>query len=412
MLTHINIDGFKSIHKIQDLELGKINVIIGANGSGKTNLLEAIGVLSAALTGRIDSESLRSRGVRLSPNELYKTSLKEKNRQQKITFRAEGNWDDISLKYHLEVNPQSTDDRLWTYEVDDLWHGHKKIIEKDSISDPTSQWEAGDAIIHDIGGRVAYLGERIDYKSVGQAPKIMISYLREYAIYTPITPMLRGVQPDTTSRDPIGLMGGRLAEAVDDILNLNKGTFGELNLDEVLELLDWVDDFRITTPSRELLSPDVPSLRNIVEFKDYWMGMKANRISGYDASEGSLYVLFMLVLAQHPRAAHFFAIDNFDQALNPRLARALTRLFCRLILEAKSTKQVFLTTHNPLVLDGLNLRDDRIRLFTAERNQSSGGATVISRVHLSDKVLKSAENGTPLSQMWVMGLLGGVPDIF
>ncbi len=142
------------------------------------------------------------------------------------------------------------------------------------------------------------------------------------------------------------------------------------------------------------------------------MDKERNRLSGYDASEGILYVLFMLVLALHPRTPKFFAIDNFDQAMNPRLVRALTRLFCKIIIESDSPRQAMLTTHNPLVLDGLDLRDDRIRLFAVERNHSTGGATKTSRVILSDKILESGQKGMPLSTMWVMGLLGGVPDIF
>jgi len=47
MLKKITIQGFKSLYDISDLELGLVNVLIGANGSGKTNLLEAIGVLGA-----------------------------------------------------------------------------------------------------------------------------------------------------------------------------------------------------------------------------------------------------------------------------------------------------------------------------------------------------------------------------
>ena len=210
----------------------------------------------------------------------------------------------------------------------------------------------------------------------------------------------------------MGLLGGRLAEAVEDILNLEQKTFGSLALDELLELLGWVEEFDITAPSRELLSPDVPSLRSIIRFKDFWMGEGRNQLSGYDANEGALYVLFMLVLALHPRVPRFFAVDNFDQMLHPWLARALTRLFCRLVLETEPKRQVLLTTHNPMVLDGLDLRDERVRLFTVERNQNSGGATIVRRVELSEAVLATAQNGMPLSMMWVSGLLGGVPDIF
>jgi predicted ATPase len=38
MLKHISIKGFKSIKKL-DLDLSPINVLIGANGSGKSNFI-------------------------------------------------------------------------------------------------------------------------------------------------------------------------------------------------------------------------------------------------------------------------------------------------------------------------------------------------------------------------------------
>ncbi len=109
-------------------------------------------------------------------------------------------------------------------------------------------------------------------------------------------------------------------------------------------------------------------------------------------------------------APRLFAVENLYQTMHPRLARATTRLFCRLMLQAEPPRQSLLTTHNPLVLDGLDLRDDRIRLFAVER--SSRGPTQVYRVQVSDEVLQATESGLSLSNLWVMGRLGGVPDIF
>ncbi len=39
MLTRLDIHGFKSIRDMADLTLSPLNVFIGANGSGKTNLI-------------------------------------------------------------------------------------------------------------------------------------------------------------------------------------------------------------------------------------------------------------------------------------------------------------------------------------------------------------------------------------
>jgi hypothetical protein len=70
-------------------------------------------------------------------------------------------------------------------------------------------------------------------------------------------------------------------------------------------------------------------------------------------------------------------------------------------------RQMLLTTHNPLVLDGLDLRNDQIRLFGVERDDI--GATRIYRIELSEKLLAEAEQGLSLSRLWVMGRLGAVP---
>jgi hypothetical protein len=65
----------------------------------------------------------------------------------------------------------------------------------------------------------------------------------------------------------------------------------------------------------------------------------------------------------------------------------------------------FLTTHNPLVLDGLNLRDERVRLFAIDRE----GYTTIHRVIVTEKLLEKGALGMTLSDLWVEGHLGGVP---
>ena len=51
MLTNLFVKTFKSLDDVA-VDLGRVNVFIGANGSGKTNLLEALGILSAAANGK------------------------------------------------------------------------------------------------------------------------------------------------------------------------------------------------------------------------------------------------------------------------------------------------------------------------------------------------------------------------
>ena len=52
-LDRITIKGFKSIASIENLELRPINVLIGANGSGKSNFIGAFGFLKEIFEGRL-----------------------------------------------------------------------------------------------------------------------------------------------------------------------------------------------------------------------------------------------------------------------------------------------------------------------------------------------------------------------
>ena len=56
MLDQLSVRTFKSLDDVT-VDLGLVNVFIGANGSGKSNLLEALGILSAAADGG-DPESI------------------------------------------------------------------------------------------------------------------------------------------------------------------------------------------------------------------------------------------------------------------------------------------------------------------------------------------------------------------
>jgi hypothetical protein len=75
---------------------------------------------------------------------------------------------------------------------------------------------------------------------------------------------------------------------------------------------------------------------------------------------------------------------------------------------ADAERQLLFTSHNPAVLDGLDLSDDEVRLFSVERN--SNGHTTIQRVQLSGHLL-ALNKEYPLSRLWLMGHLGAVPSV-
>ena len=208
-------------------------------------------------------------------------------------------------------------------------------------------------------------------------------------------------------RSPVGLNGGRLAEAVRDIQQLSKKyeDYGDV-YGEVIELIDWVSRISISDEDKQLLSPSISRPRNLLRFEDRFMNTNRNTLTAFDASEGALYVLYMAALAILPDAPGFLAIDNMVQTLNPRLARKLVNKLCKWTFDLKTNRQILFTVHNPSALDGLDLTDDRIRLFSVNRNNR--GYTTVTRVILTEKIL---EKNWPLSRLWVNGFVQGVPSI-
>ena len=60
MLDWITVEGFKSIKRIERLALGPINIVIGSNGSGKSNLIGVFAFLGEIRAGRLQEYVVRS----------------------------------------------------------------------------------------------------------------------------------------------------------------------------------------------------------------------------------------------------------------------------------------------------------------------------------------------------------------
>ena len=404
MVNRLHFRWFKSIEDVE-FEPGRVNVLIGANGSGKSNLLEALGVLSAAVSGRVDDEALLRRGVRPGVPKLYKCAFPNIKGPLHIYFGA---WHD-SASYEVSLfNPIKDPSPAWRF--------HTESLKKDNVTLIGRSHRAAVKLNPEAGLVALKMVEMSDQDDVIK----MLNELRDYAIFTPNTPTLRGIAPDTQPRQPIGLSGGQLANGVLDILkqrpllrighplNDSEAFFSKVTQD-VLRLIDWAKSYGTAQASSMPLSSSVGSTERVIRFTDRYMKSGRDTLSGYDASEGALYVLFHAVLAAHPRSPQICAVDNADHGLNPRLSQALFGKICEWYLKSPYPRQIFLTTQNPLSLDGLPLQEDQVRLFTVSRTEK--GRTVVKRIVLDKKLKKMAEDGWSLSRLWVMGHLGGVANV-
>ena len=64
MINNVSIKNYKSVVDVS-LPLGRFNLLIGANGCGKSNILEGIALGAAASADKLDYEYFANRGIRL-----------------------------------------------------------------------------------------------------------------------------------------------------------------------------------------------------------------------------------------------------------------------------------------------------------------------------------------------------------
>ncbi|MFC4160555.1 AAA family ATPase [Chitinimonas lacunae] len=397
MLRRLSIHGFKSIVQ-ESIELGRVNCFIGANGVGKSNVLEALGVLGAAANGVVDDESLLRRGVRAGLPRLYKSSFATERTPAHIRIGIEG---ETQESYRVSLlNPLESPEPAWSYKTEVLTDGEAEIISR-GVRDTTRR---------NLNPQAGLAALKLVEMDTDNAAARLIQSMQDYAIYCPNTPTLRGVIPDMQSRRPVGLSGGQLAEGFASLRQHleAQGEAGEVVLDQVLELIDWVADIQTTSHGASLISSKVPRTKLMLKFTDRFMNSTRNELTAYDASEGALYIIFCATLCLLPHAPRILAIDNLDQALNPRLLARLAARLSGWLEHNGAERQLLFTAHNPAVLDGLNLNDSETRLFAIERN--SHGMTVVRRIELSAE-LAALNREYPLSRLWMMGHLGAVPNV-
>lgn len=398
VLKRVTIENYKSI--LNDaIELGRFNVFIGVNGCGKTNILEAIATIGAAKSGDLNFEELYARGVRIARPDLIMSSFMSNPRQDKINIILEFN---ENGEEHVCQSSLFAEDRNDIYTK---WFDTYSISNDEELSRIISRIIS--EIYQDKGANITNedLIEEANLRLKNFHSTSKESYqelLSEYAIFDLNTKSLRGITPVDSRKTPLGINGEGL-----DLLIATFNSYEKDFLDSTSKtFFDWISQIQNEKDEKvKSLGLKAGRSTSTLYFTDKFMQKKNNTFSAENSNEGILHALFYLTLFISNKTPNLFAIDNIETALNPRLCQ---KLIVELVkLSKERGKQALVTTHNPAVLDGLNLLDDDQRLFVVYRDNE--GRTKTRRIKfksdLSDKSFK-------LSEMWLKGQLGAVPQNF
>jgi len=400
MIKELKISNYKSILN-ETIELSNVNVFIGENGCGKTNILEAVATLSAAKDYNLNSNGLSNKGIRIAKPSLTMSSFIGQKSKNKIEISAL--FRDKEKIVKCSIFPIDSDD-IYTEWKDD----NNDFMESTILNKPL-----GDLFPEEFNNLrksqidIAAFQKKIESRLMKMLNKNSFidffenkEHLAKYLIYNINTQTLRGIS-NYSKEVPLGING----EGLDVLLNdFSKEEL--LKLKEYSYLITWLDDILIDeSDNLKYQGHKLGRSSSFLYFKDKFMRKNNNVFAAENSNEGVLNILFYLALFISRKTPKFFAIDNIESSLNPKLCRTLMKIISELAVE--QNKQVLITTHNPAILDGMNLFDENQRLFVVKR--SDEGDTKVERIKLKPEVQNKE---LKLSEMWMRGYLGGIPNNF
>lgn len=418
MLNSIHIKNFKSI--LDDkISLGRVNVFIGENGSGKSNILEALMFAKIGETYKtIDADILYTNGIRVSKPSLLLSSFKGKKQSDKIMIDLDfdnfnihcqlvpenkdnilSKWKKRSVNQNIELFSELGGEDFFNEILETLKNINPELIKKDKPGFDEKLKE----LIKASGNKELLLklyqfSENLSEKGKAEIRK-SFDTLKNYIIYTLNTEALRGIPEFQKSKK--GIYGETLDVIISELTSEERK---ELN--EYLYTISWLQEFFIDEGDElKQKGYKLNYSKSLLYFRDKYMLRKNNVFSSENSNEGILHVLFYLANTISSKTPQLFAVDNIETSLNPHLCQHVMSEICK--LSKKHNKQLLITTHNPAILDGLNLFDNEIRLFEVKRTDN--GDTKTRRIELKPEV---KNKDYKLSDLWTRGFLGAISENF
>jgi predicted ATPase len=363
-LDYITVEGFKSIASITKLPLRPINLLIGANGAGKSNLIGVFSFLRAVREGELQDYVRRAGGAE---SLLHFGSKTTEQIHIRLSFGDEVN------QYELTLKPTDDDSLYPASELVYFWDKTHPQPWNQLLSPRESGREAG---ISDPASRgtADWVRHRLDL-------------WRLYHVHdtSPTSPMRKTAKLN----DNLFLRadGSNLPAFLYRLQTKHPKTYAIIR--GIVQLVaPFFDDF--------LLEPDPLNEESI---RLAWKHKSSEQYFGASAlSDGSLRFIALATLFLQPAQLRpsVILVDEPELGLHPYAIALLASL----VKQAAVETQVILSTQSPLLLDRFEPED----VLVAELVD---GGTQVSRLEPSR--LESWLEDYSLGQLWEKNELGGRP---
>ena len=353
-VERIEITGFRSLKEIA-WEPGRLNVIIGRNGSGKSNLLWALELLQESARGKLRERVLAEGGIR---------QLLWDNRAPgigwKVKLRLASPRESRSLTYELQVRPKGVEGGH--YVAHELLADYRRVESGEKL-EPFKYLERnpGHTVIWDSEKQKLVPLTKLEPSSEQENEQASSlpedeTVLSELIPYGDIWTLLfaRGLLRFRIAHD---LETGRRAAVREAAVSRVERTLvpdGQ-NLIPVLHTLYTGNrEFKrsIDSAMRTAFENDfeelvfAPAADQKVQMRVRWKSL-TEPISAANLSDGTLRFLMLLTALANPDLGSLVAIDEPETGLHPRMFPIIAEFAA----SASERTSVILTTHSPQLLD-------------------------------------------------------------
>jgi len=390
MIQSIRLSNFLSFgNETEEIELRPLNIIIGANGSGKSNLLEAFDILKNA-PSNISRPIREGGGI---SDWLYKgvarnsdatidvvvaNSLpwrKYEELRYRISFGAIGQGFEITDEHLVSKTPAPGE--IKPYIFYDFSNGRPVLNINDGISPHTLRRE-------DIDMMQSILSQKRDdihYPELtfiaNEFSKIRIYREWSFGRYTSMRLPQKADLPNQHLESDCGNLGLVLNRIRNDLPSKKR------LLKELQYFYNDVEDYEL----------DISGGTVQIFFQE--RGLRSS-IPATRLSDGTLRYLCLLAILCHPSPPPLICIEEPELGLHPDILPNLANL----LREASKRSQIIVTTHSDIFVDAFT--DDPEVVLVAEKVNSVTQLTRLDKNHLKPWLEKYR-----LGDLWTRGDIGG-----
>jgi predicted ATPase len=369
-IDRISIQNFKSIQSLNDFRIDSLNILVGANGVGKSNFISFFKLLNAIATDRL-AQFVASNGYAHKILHFGKKTSKELTGS--IVFKEDYDTN-TNNRYDFELKPDQSDGFYFQSEKGGYNRKHDVQLQKEHW-----HYKELDSVGKKQSGLSSASAERFEH---------LRQYFRELKVFhfhdTSSNAPLR--QP-ATLRDNLRLKedGSNLAAVLYLVRQKAPAQFKLIEY-AIRSVAPFFDKFNLQPDS---LNPNVIFLSWLERGSDEYFD--ANHLS-----DGSLRFIALATALLHHNPPETIIIDEPELGLHPAAIQKLASL----VKMAEGKSQIILSTQSVNLLE--HFEPENIIVVDRAQQQS-----VFKRLHSAD--LEQWIEDYNLGELWRKNIIGGTP---